>query len=120
MISQRLAACVNIVKNVESIYEWKDKVEIDEEAMLIIKSNSDKTEDLTEFIEKHHPYDCPEVVTLRVCIRQNCSLNIEAPILTNLTPIQQVDSGSKAYLNWIHETVNKQPIKPSSHDEEKK
>lgn len=57
---------MNIVKSIESVYEWKDQVEIEEESLLIIKSSSEKTKDLTEFIEKHHPYDCPEVVTLKV------------------------------------------------------
>lgn len=55
------------MKSVESVYEWKDKVEIDEEALLIIKSHAGKTKDLTEYIEKNHPYDCPEVITVKVC-----------------------------------------------------
>uniref|UniRef100_A0A6G1SCZ1 Protein CutA n=1 Tax=Aceria tosichella TaxID=561515 RepID=A0A6G1SCZ1_9ACAR len=86
LVEHRLAACVNIVKNIESIYEWKDKIEQDSEVLMIIKSNSQKSADLAKFVQDNHPYDCPEVVTVRV------------------------DSGSKPYLEWIHETINKEPL----------
>lgn len=66
IIENRLAACVNITKNVESIYEWDGKVITDKESLLIIKSNSSKTKDLIEFVERNHSYDCPEVITIRV------------------------------------------------------
>lgn len=83
LIENRLAACVNIVKTIESIYEWKGVVEQDQESMLIIKTHSKKSDDLIKFVEKNHPYDCPEVITVKV------------------------DSGSKKYLDWIHETISK-------------
>lgn len=69
LVEGRLAACVNLVKNVESIYEWKGQIEKDEEVLMVIKSESHKSQELAEFVEKNHPYDCPEVVTLKVRIR---------------------------------------------------
>lgn len=82
LVEKRLAACINIVKTVESIYEWKGVIEHDQESMMIIKSHSNKTNDLIEFVEKNHPYDCPEVITLKL------------------------DSGSKKYLDWVQKTIN--------------
>lgn len=57
-----------MVKSVESIYEWDGKIQHDSELMLIIKSHSSKTEELTEFVEKNHLYKCPEVITTKVSI----------------------------------------------------
>lgn len=77
-----MAACVNILKSVESIYKWKGKVEHDNEALMIIKSHSSKTKELTEFVEKNHIYSCPEVVTVKV------------------------ESVNEKYLNWIKESIS--------------
>ena len=66
LVEGRLAACVNIVKGVESVYEWKGKIEQDSEILLIIKSYSHKSEELAKFIQENHPYECPELVTLKV------------------------------------------------------
>lgn len=94
LVESRLAACVNIVKTIESIYEWKGKIESDNETLLIIKSHSSKSKELSEFVLKNHPYDCPEVITL------------------------DVSSGSEAYLKWVHETISKEPIKLKSDSEQ--
>lgn len=66
LVENRLAACVNIVKEVKSIYEWQGKIEEEAESMLIIKSDASKTTQLTQFVESNHSYDCPEVVTMKV------------------------------------------------------
>lgn len=66
---------MNIVKGVISVYEWKDLIEENEEALLLIKSCDGKTKALTEFIEVNHPYDCPEVLTVKV---STLNLEIEA------------------------------------------
>lgn len=83
LVENRLAACVNIVKSIESVYEWEGSIEQEEESMLIIKSHSKKTQDLVEFVTKNHPYDCPEIIATKI------------------------DSGSEKYLAWIQETINK-------------
>lgn len=61
-----MAACVNIVKNVESIYEWKDEVHTDQEVLMIIKSYSIKNRELVDLVKMNIPYDCPEVITMKV------------------------------------------------------
>lgn len=81
LIESRLAACVNIIPGIESIYTWKNKVETSQEHLLLIKTTKDAYEKLEATIKKNHPYECPEVIAL---------------------PIQQ---GIKEYLHWLNETV---------------
>lgn len=79
-MSNRLAACVNLVKNVESVYEWNGKMESDTEILMIIKSHSSKAQELTQFVEKNHPYDCPEVVTMKVSsLAATCAFQCQVP-----------------------------------------
>lgn len=72
----RIAACVNIVNSVESIYEWEGKLEKSHESMLIIKSHSSKNKELVEFVNSNHKYDCPEVVTMKVIFKKSIILDI--------------------------------------------
>ena len=62
----RLAACGNILPGVTSVYEWQGKIETETEVSLILKTKSDKTEALTEFVVENHPYDTPCVVFVPV------------------------------------------------------
>ncbi|GAB4308070.1 MAG: divalent-cation tolerance protein CutA [Myxococcota bacterium] len=64
MISQRLAACVNIVPLVKSIYRWKGEINRDDEALLVIKTSSGKVEELKKFISTNHPYEVAEFIVL--------------------------------------------------------
>lgn len=66
IVEERLAACINIVPKIESIYWWEGKVEIDEESLLVIKTTQAKVEQLIEFVRATHPYPIPEVITLTV------------------------------------------------------
>ena len=66
LIESRVAACVNLVPQVLSIYRWKDAIEEDEEALLIIKTSDDRLPDLAAAIASAHPYDVPEIVALDV------------------------------------------------------
>jgi periplasmic divalent cation tolerance protein len=77
LIEKHLAACVNIVPGVNSVYRWKDKIESAEEWMLVIKSRRDVLPELRAEIEKLHTYEVPEVLTLSVI------------------------DGSERYLQWI-------------------
>jgi len=77
LLARRLAACVNISGTVESHYWWEDKIQQDEEFVLIIKTREDLFPPLEEAILRMHPYDVPEVIAL---------------------PIKR---GSPAYLQWI-------------------
>ena len=77
LVEERLAACVNIVNGVRSIYRWQEKVEDASEWLLIIKTRRGLFERVRAQIERIHSYDVPEVVAL--------------PIV----------EGSEGYLDWL-------------------
>lgn len=62
IVEERLAACVNIVPKIESFYWMEDKIERDEESLLIAKTTQQKIEKLIIFVRDNHPYDTPEVI----------------------------------------------------------
>jgi periplasmic divalent cation tolerance protein len=78
LVSEKLAACVNVLQNVVSTYRWENQVTSDTESMLIIKSHRDLFSRLSARIKELHTYDVPEIV----------SLSIEA--------------GYPPYLNWLN------------------
>ena len=82
LVERRLAACVNIVSGVESIYRWKDKVEEASEWLLLIKTTSDLSAQVRDAIRQLHSYDLPECIMLDVA------------------------GGSPPYLDWISESVS--------------
>ena len=77
LVEERLAACVNIVGPVESVYRWEGKVQRDQERLLVIKARSSSFDRLAERVRELHSYDTPEVIAL--------------PIV----------AGSEAYLKWL-------------------
>ena len=81
LIENRLAACVNIVPKITSIYLWEGKIAKDSEILLIIKTKTKLYKKLEEKIKQLHPYKVPEIVSFKV------------------------QNGSCDYLNWINETV---------------
>mgnify|MGYP000555785450 CR=1 FL=1 len=82
IVEEKLGACVNYFK-VNSIFEWKGKIELEEEYLLIIKTKEGKFEDLKDFIKKIHPYEIPEIISLKV------------------------EKGNEDYLKWINEVIVK-------------
>ncbi|RMF09317.1 MAG: divalent-cation tolerance protein CutA [Candidatus Neomarinimicrobiota bacterium] len=66
LISNRLAACVNLLNSVESIYRWKGEIVEEPERILMIKCPRVKTRDCLEYLRDHHPYEVPELVVLDV------------------------------------------------------
>ncbi len=84
LVSERLAACVNIIPGIRSIFYWDEKVQDETETLMLIKSSSDLFSELKKRIIMMHPYSVPEIV----------SINIQ--------------EGHNDYLNWIFETVKKQ------------
>jgi periplasmic divalent cation tolerance protein len=66
LVERRLAACVNIVPGVESVYRWKGEIESAAEWLLIIKTTAAAFEKLREAISELHSYDVPECVALTV------------------------------------------------------
>ncbi len=83
LVSERFAACVNIIDKMHSIYWWKDNIQEDDEAVLIAKTGKKKMEALTERVKELHSYSCPCVVAL---------------------PIK---AGNQDYLNWINQETNR-------------
>lgn len=81
LVIEGLAACVNIIPNVSSVYIWQGELQYDQEVQLLIKTDRDKFEQLNTRINKLHPYDVVEVIALN---------------------IQQ---GDTHYLNWIAESL---------------
>jgi periplasmic divalent cation tolerance protein len=81
LVERHLAACVNLVGPIESVYRWKNEVESAEEYLLLIKTTAAVFEEVRDTIRELHSYELPEC--------------IEVPI----------DSGSTEYLNWIGENV---------------
>jgi periplasmic divalent cation tolerance protein len=66
LVELRLAACVNIVPAVQSIYRWEGSVTEDGEQLLIIKTAEDRIASLREELMRQHPYSVPEFVVLRI------------------------------------------------------
>lgn len=81
LVPGRLAACVNIVGGISSIYTWKGKLCREEECLMIIKTRRELFERLRERIVSLHPYEVPEIVAI--------------PIV----------SGHVPYLDWIDEST---------------
>ncbi len=77
LVENRLAACVNLVPGMSSIYAWQGKIETTSEVLLIIKTRADRFPDLETFIQTHHPYELPEILMI------------------------SVEQGSQVYLDWI-------------------
>lgn len=64
LVERRLAACVQILPGVESVYSWNGKLERSQELVLVIKTRGDRWAALQEFFAEQHPYQLPECVAL--------------------------------------------------------
>lgn len=66
LIARRLAACVNIVPGVRSVYRWQGKIASDAEYLLIAKIRENEFEPVAAAIQELHSYDVPEILTFDV------------------------------------------------------
>jgi periplasmic divalent cation tolerance protein len=66
LVDARLAACVNIVPGVHSVYRWEGRVTGDDEQLLVMKTTGERVDALREELFRRHPYDVPEFVVLPV------------------------------------------------------
>ncbi len=66
LVGSGLAACINILPGVTSVFTWKGVPQVDREQQLIIKTTSDMVNALWEALRSHHPYDVPEFVVMPV------------------------------------------------------
>jgi len=84
LVAQRLAACVNLLPAVRSIYRWNDAVEEAAEVTLLIKTTTERYVELEQAIQALHPYELPEVIAV------------------------PVSAGLPAYLGWIAQETRKE------------
>ena len=66
LVQEKLAACVNIIEGMESIYEWNDKIKESAECVLIAKTHASKVSKLTQKVIELHSYECPCVTSIPV------------------------------------------------------
>jgi periplasmic divalent cation tolerance protein len=66
LVSERLAACVNIVPEISSIYRWQGKTQADTELLLIIKTNANTYQRLERRVQSLHPYELPEIIAVPI------------------------------------------------------
>ena len=64
LVENHLAACINVVPKIESYFWWNNKLEHDEEALLIIKTTQQRFDELRAWVVANHPYDLPEIISL--------------------------------------------------------
>ncbi len=77
IVTDKLCACVNILPNVCSVYSWKEKLEEDNELLMIIKTRKSLFERLKNEISNLHPYEVPEIISV------------------------EIQDGNKEYLEWL-------------------
>ena len=66
LVVQNLAACVNLLENMTSIYKWEEKLEESQEIILIAKTRKTLMPQLIETVNSHHSYDCPCILELPI------------------------------------------------------
>lgn len=81
LVESKVAACVNIIQNIFSIYRWKGKIEEDTEHLLLIKTTEDNSDAIIQKVKKNHSYSEPECIGFKI------------------------ERGSETYLKWINDTV---------------
>lgn len=84
LVEGGVAACVNIVPGVRSIYRWQGKVCDDAERLLVVKTRAARAEQAIATIKANHPYECPEAIVL------------------------PITGGAAAYLAWITTTTTEE------------
>ena len=77
LVESKHCACVNLIRNVFSIFHWKGKIEEERESILLMKTKKSLESSLFSELKKHHSYDVPEFIVL------------------------PIESGSPDYLKWI-------------------
>ena len=87
LVQRRLAACVNIIDGMRSVYEWEGTLQDEREVVMIAKTHADCLHELVEAVKGMHSYDCPCIVELGVA------------------------GGNNAFLDWVGAQVGALPVK---------
>jgi periplasmic divalent cation tolerance protein len=66
VVEQRLAACVNVLPKIRSVYRWNGAVTADDESLLVIKTTAEAFAALRNWLCEQHPYDVPEIIAVPV------------------------------------------------------
>ncbi len=66
LVEEHLAACVNLIPGIRSIYRWEGKVQEDGEVLLVIKTRQDRVAALSRRVHELHPYELPELIAVGV------------------------------------------------------
>jgi len=66
LVVEMLAACINIIPGITSVYRWEEEVQRDQEWLLVVKTQRDVLDGLTRRVKALHSYDVPEVIALPV------------------------------------------------------
>jgi len=82
LVARQQAACVNLLPGIRSIYRWQGKIEEKAEQMLLIKSHQQMCHTIQDSINELHPYDTPEVLSIKI------------------------DNGLPAYLSWLEDSLD--------------
>ena len=82
LVREKLAACVNILPTVQSVYRWQDQIENATEVSLMIKTTKANFAAIKESLTEHHSYELPELIAV------------------------EIRDGLPEYLNWVHENSN--------------
>jgi periplasmic divalent cation tolerance protein len=90
LVGERLAACVNIVTGVRSIYRWEGQIHEDDEVLCLVKTRPGLFASLCSRVSELHPYDVPEILAFEVA------------------------DASPAYLAWLASATEVEPVPPSS------
>ncbi len=85
LLEERLAACINIIPGMTSMYWWQGRIESSSEAVLIVKTTEILVPEVEERVLEMHSYECPCVIAL------------------------PINKGNKAFLQWIDETAKASP-----------
>ncbi len=66
LVREKLAACVQIIPKIESVYQWEGRIHDDQEYLLLIKTLEHRTGEIKKMLDKHHSYEVPEFLVLPV------------------------------------------------------
>ena len=66
LVEDKLAFCVNAIPGIQSTYYWEDKIHVDEEFLLIVKTRKDRYDALETWVKINHSYEVPEIIALPI------------------------------------------------------